>query len=82
MAALLPGVRYVHTYDFENAFTHAPYDPQKSETLSPDLSAWAYRSWKTRLYEVLDRLRRTPHADGTEYMLGDRVRGAHEGCLR
>ena len=40
--------------------------------------AQAYRIWKTRLYEVLDRLQRTTHTHGTQNMLGDRF----EECLK
>jgi ADP-heptose:LPS heptosyltransferase len=41
MAALLPGLRHIHTYDFKNAFNHAPDEPRESASLSPDIAAWA-----------------------------------------
>lgn len=41
MAALLPGLRHIHTYDFKNAYMHAPVDPQENAPLSPDIAAWA-----------------------------------------
>lgn len=41
MAALLPGLRHVHTYDFKNVSKHAPDDPEGDEPLSPDIAAWA-----------------------------------------
>ena len=59
------------------------YDGRVVDTITrAEQQAHAYRTWKIRLYEALDRLQRTPHANGTEYMLGDRVRGANEECLR
>ena len=41
MAALLPGLRHIHTYDFKNMFKYAPDDPQENSLLSPDIAAWA-----------------------------------------
>ena len=42
MAALLPGLRHIHTYDLKNAFKHARDEPQENAPLSPDIAAWAY----------------------------------------
>ena len=42
MAALLPGLRHIHTYDLKNAFKHAPDEPQENAPLSPDIAAWAH----------------------------------------
>ena len=50
MAELLPGLRHIHTYDFKNAFNHAPNDQQESAPLSSDIAAWA-RSLATVGYD-------------------------------
>lgn len=42
MAALLPGLRHRHTYDFTTAFAHRPEGPQDTVALSPDVAAWAH----------------------------------------
>jgi hypothetical protein len=40
--------------------------------------AQSYRTWRRRMYEVLDRLQRTSHAHGTHDVPGDPVRGVQE----
>jgi ADP-heptose:LPS heptosyltransferase len=41
MAALLPGLRQIHTYDFKTVFKNSQSGPQGDEPLSPDIAAWA-----------------------------------------
>jgi ADP-heptose:LPS heptosyltransferase len=42
MAALLPSLRYVHTYHFETVFKNSQGGPRGDEPLSPDIAAWAH----------------------------------------
>ena len=42
MAALLPGLRRVHTYHFETVVKNAQGGLQGEEPLSPDIAAWAH----------------------------------------
>ncbi len=42
MAALLPGLRQVHTYDFKTVSKNSQGEPQGDEPLSPDIAAWAH----------------------------------------
>ena len=42
MAALLPGLRHVHTYHFETVVKNAQGAQQEDEPLSPDIAAWAH----------------------------------------
>lgn len=41
MAALIPGLRQVHTYDFKTVSKNSQSEPQGAEPLSPDIAAWA-----------------------------------------
>jgi len=41
MAALLPGLRHVHTYYLETVIKNFQGGPQRNEPLSPDIAAWA-----------------------------------------
>jgi len=41
VAAVLPGFRSIHVYDFTGAFKPAPDDRQEYVPLSPDIVAWA-----------------------------------------
>ena len=41
MAALLPGLRHVHTYDFKTVSKNSQSGPRGDESLSPDIAAWA-----------------------------------------
>lgn len=41
MAALLPGLRRVHTHDFKTVAKDSQGAPQGTEPLSPDIAAWA-----------------------------------------
>ncbi|MFO0701082.1 MAG: glycosyltransferase family 9 protein [Nitrospira sp.] len=41
VAALLPGLRHIHPYEFKSAFKHAPNGPQEAAAFPPDVAAWA-----------------------------------------
>lgn len=42
MAALLPGLRQVHAYDFKTVSKSSQGEPRGHEPLSPDIAAWAH----------------------------------------
>lgn len=42
MAALLPGLRHIHTYPFTTAFKNAQGGQEGDTALSPDIAAWAH----------------------------------------
>jgi ADP-heptose:LPS heptosyltransferase len=41
MAALLPGLRHIHTYDIKTVSKNSQSGPRGDESLSPDIAAWA-----------------------------------------
>jgi ADP-heptose:LPS heptosyltransferase len=59
------------------------YDGRVLDTRTrADHQAQAYRTWKARMYHVMEQLQEPPSAHRTHHIPGDGVKGAREECLR